>query len=490
MTAAADQSENTATPGGEGLAAPQGCRPLVGDWTPALDLDGTAKYVALAQAIQHGMEEGTLQPGMRLPTQRKIADYLGVTIATVTRAMSLAASKGLITTRAGTGTFIAGARYDQDATPQGGMEIGPQDLSLNAPPVSVVADILEENLRDVAGGDHLASAFDYDPIPGGQAHASAACAWMALRGHVTNPENILITQGAHEALLVCLSALTRAGDTVLCERLSYTGLRRIGQLLRINLVGVELDDDGLRLDAVQDAIGRYAPKAIVCTPVTQNPTTVTFSEHCKTALGSMAESAGIPIIEDDIYGLFDEARTPPLAAHRPDQVILITSLSKTIASGLRIGYIASPQRWIPQIKDAMFALGWTAPSLQMAYATRLIESGRAEQCIVRHRAEAGQRIRMARKILGAALRTPIDIPSYHVWVETGMVRPDDLSAELYREGMLVSPASHFLIGDGPIPQALRLSLGRATDSHSLELPLRLIAHRLSLSRPSALGSIV
>jgi DNA-binding transcriptional MocR family regulator len=428
---------------------------------------------------------------MRLPTQRKIADYLGVTIATVTKAMGVAATKGLITTRAGTGTFIARMPPPQDDRLLGETVVGggTQDLSLNAPPVSIVADILEENLKDLTGGQRIASAFDYDPIPGDRAHVAAACQWMSLRGYATHPENILITQGAHEALLVCLSALTRAGDTVLCERLSYTGLRRIGQLLRINLVGVTLDDDGLCLDAVRDAIAQHSPKAIVCTPVTQNPTTVTYSEHCKATLASLAESAGIPIIEDDIYGLFDEGQIPPLAAHKPDQVILVTSLSKTVASGIRIGYIASPQRWIPQVKDAMFALGWTAPSLQMAYATRLIESGRAEQCVIRHRAEAGQRLEMAQRILGTALRTPTKIPSYHVWVETGMVRPDDLSAELYREGIQVSPASHFLIGDGPVPRALRLSLGRAADSCSLELPLRLITHRLSLSRPSALGSI-
>lgn len=107
----------------------------------------------------------------------------------------------------------------------------------------------------------------------------------------------------------------------------------------------------------------------------------------------------------------------------------------------------------------MFTLGWTAPRLQMSLATWLIESGRAKRCVARHRQEANQRIQLASRILGSALRTSTDTPTYHVWVETGVTRPEDLSAELYRQDIQVSPASHFVIGDGPVPQALRLSLG-------------------------------
>src|SRR5690606_32043112 len=150
----------------------------------------------------------------------------------------------------------------------------------------------------------------------------------------------------------------------------------------------------------------------------------------------LAMTSGIPIIEDDIYGLFgDDQAAPPLMAQSPENTILVTSLSKTIAAGLRIGYIAAGMAWAPKIRDAIFMLGWTAPTLQMSFASRLIESGRARQCIDRHRHEASQRVRLAGRILGNALHTQADTPTYHVWVGTGGIRPDDLSAELYREGI-------------------------------------------------------
>ncbi len=488
----ADSSQGPATNRrtGAGLDAMHR-QPLIGQWVPRLELGGTTKYAALAQAIELGISEGFLQPGMRLPPQRDIAKYLGVTIATVTKAIGLATHRGLVAARAGSGTFIVdrnAAQAAPAAVPDADIET--QDLSLNAPPVSVVMDLLQENLRELAhDGPATNRAFDYEPIPGEAAHRQAACKWMALRGLAATPDQVLITQGAHEALLVCLSALTQPGDTVLCERLNYTGLRRIGQLLRIKLVGVEVDDGGLLVDTLPDLIRRHSPKAIVCTPVTHNPTTVTYSERCKALLGKLAEAAAIPIIEDDIYGLFGGSDAPPLAASWPDSTILVTSLSKTIAAGLRVGYVSAPASLLPRIRDALFMLGWTAPALQMSFATRLIDSGRAERCVALHRAEATQRVQMAKRILGSALRTSSSTPTYHVWVETGTMRPGDISAELYRQGIQVSPASHFVIGDGPVPQALRLSLGRAHERQALELPLRLIAHRLSAGKTPALGSI-
>src|SRR5699024_4120778 len=271
-----------------------------------------------------------------------------------------------------------------------------RDLSLNAPPVTVVEDILQENLEDLAkDGSLMPSAFDHDPIPGHISHRAAACQWLGLRGLKITPDHVLITQGAHEGLLVCLAALTQPGDIVLCESLNYTGLRRIGQLLRIRLVGIDMTTEGICLESLQSLLKQHDPKAIVCTPVTHNPTTITYSSRCREGLGRIATAADVPVIEDDIYGLFSKDEAVPLSVTHPDNTILVTSLSKTVAAGIRVGYIVADAALLPRLRDEMFTLGWTAPSLQMAFATRLIESGRALQCLERHTAEAIRRIDMA-----------------------------------------------------------------------------------------------
>ncbi|MFA7437783.1 PLP-dependent aminotransferase family protein [Castellaniella sp.] len=479
--------------------APAPRQALIGTWAPRLEPDGIPKYVAVSQAIQQGVERGDLAPGLRLPPQRDIARYLGVTIATLTKAINLATHQGLVHAKPGSGTFIAmgpasgppSARTDTG----GPLAESSRDLSLNAPPASLVHDILHDNLQELAAEGPASNCLDYDPIPGDIRHRQAACHWLAMRGLTMAPEQVLITQGAHEGLLACLSALTQPGDTVLCEQLNYTGLRRIGQLLRIRLVGIRVHREGLCPASLRKALQQHSPKAIVCTPVMHNPTTATYSTANRRLLCQLARSANVPIIEDDIYGLLGgDTAPPPLMAQVPDHGILVTSLSKTVAAGLRIGYLAAGSHWIPQLRDALFNLGWTAPTLQMHFATRLIESGRARLCIDRHRGEARRRVDLARRILGEFLHTPGDASSYHVWVDTGQIRPDDLSAELYREGIQVSPASHFLVADdlipdGATPHALRLSLGRSPDLQTLELPLQLIAHRISSGKASALGSI-
>src|SRR3546814_460484 len=93
------------------------------------------------------------------------------------------------------------------------------------------------------------------------------------------------------------------------------------------------------------------------------------------------------LFRSDIYGLFLGNEAPPLATLWPDGVVVVTSLSKTVAPGLRLGYVAAPASLMPRMRDAMLMLAWTEPVLQAAVATRLIVSGRADQCVALHRNE-------------------------------------------------------------------------------------------------------
>ena len=227
--------------------APVKSRPaLIGDWVPELQLDGGTKYAAVAAAIEEGIKDGHLTAGMRLPPQRDLANYFNVTIATVTKAISVATRRGLVHARAGSGTFISADPQASPITQEAEAASG-QDLSLNAPPLAVVTAILQENFTELAHERQASAIFDYEPIPGSLTHRLAGCRWMALRGLDTQASNVLVSQGAHEGLLVSLAALTTPGDVVLCERLNYTGLRRI-VVLKITLIGVEVDQDGLCVD--------------------------------------------------------------------------------------------------------------------------------------------------------------------------------------------------------------------------------------------------
>lgn len=459
-------------------------------WSPLPHMEGGRKYAIIVEAIEQGIVEGKLLPNMRLPTQREIAEYFGVTIATVTKAINIASRKGLVSARAGSGTYIHSSPYPTyQPSLQDSQE--PIDLSLNAPPVSIVAELLQENLRDMVKSAAADSVFDYEPIPGSVSNRQAGSAWFSLRGFPVDPHQVIITHGAHEGLIITLLALTRPGDAILCEQLNYTGLRRIGQLLGLKLIGIELDEEGLNADSIPSLIAKHSPKAIVCTPATHNPTTATLSAKRRVVLVKAAQEGGVPIIEDDIYGLFAGNNVLPLATLWPEGVVVVTSLSKTIAPGLRVGYVAAPISLTSRIRDAMFMLAWTEPSLQAAIATQLIISGKAEHCLQLHQTEAERRGKIARQLFGSSMSQLQEAPSYHVWVYTGTIRSDDIAAELSRKGILVSPASHFVVSDQFVPPAaLRISLGRLSRAEDLKQPLRLVADRLLLGHTTALGSIV
>ncbi len=442
-------------------------------WMPALRPEGRTKYLSLVEAIREAVEKGELARGARLPSQRALAEHLGVNIATVTKAIAEAGRLGLVSTRHGGGTQVVG---DRPAAASADADDGAVvDLSINIPPVALVKPVLDDVMATLARrrrGDEL---FDYRAVGGGYRDRVIGGNWIAQRGLKAAPDRLLLTQGAYEGLFAALAALTEPGDVVLCEDLNYTGIRRVGDLCRIGLVGVATDAGGMRPDALEEACRKHAPKAIVCTPVTLNPTTATLDLRRRQAIVAAAKRHAVTIVEDDIYGHLAGDETPPLAALWPEGVVYACSLSKCVAPGLRAGYLAAPERLMSALRDALLLSSWTAPSLQAAVANEMIESGQALSCALAHRAEALRRMALAREVLGAALAAG-PAATYHAWLRLPPPWQErDATTAFRRHGVLVSPAQHFVFGKQATPAAVRLSLGAVAEAATLERALRTIA---------------
>jgi DNA-binding transcriptional MocR family regulator len=283
--------------------------------------------------------------------------------------------------------------------------------------------------------------------------------------------------------------LTRPGDVVLTEALNYSGVRRLADLCRVTLIGIPVDTEGLRANAIADACARHAPKVILTTPVTLNPTTATQDLRRRKALIAVAQRYSMMIIEDDIYGHLAGDATPPLAALWPDGVVHVTSLSKCVAPGVRVGYVAAKERLISRLLDALLSLSWTAGSLHTAVANELIGSGAARACAAAHRTEALNRLALARRILGQPVAAG-PAATYHGWLRLPAAWSErDAAAAFQRHGIIVSPAHHFVIGEQAAPAAVRLSLGAIADQASLELALGTMASVLD-SREVGVSGIV
>lgn len=456
-------------------------------WTPQVRGIGRTKYLSLVDAIADAIADGTLGQGESLPSQRALAASLRVNLATVTKAIAEAGRRGLVRTTPGGGTQVAGVPH---AAPRTRAEAsGAIDLSLNIPPAVIVKGVLDGALAGLAQRRIAEVALGYAPLGGAPEDRAIGAQWIAARGFSPERARVLLVQGAHEGLFAALAATTSPGDLVACEELDYTGIRRIAEACRLKLVGVAVDGGGMRPDALQAACAGRAPKAILCTPVTLNPTTATLDLARRKAIVAIARRAGATLIEDDIYGHLAADPLPTLASLDPERVIYVSSLSKCVAPGLRIGYLAAPERLMARLNEALLVLGWTAPALHAALARELVSSGAAKECADAHRAEALRRAELARRHLGSAFISG-PLAAYHGWLRLPAPWQDhDAAAALQRQGVLVSPAHNFHVGESPVPAALRLSLGATPNLGTLAQALATIAATLG-SKPRHAGAIV
>src|SRR6266511_2399844 len=201
-------------------------------WLPNLESRRGPVYRAIADAIDQDIQRGALRAGTRLPPHRDLADHLGVTVTTITRAYTEAARRGLTSGHVGRGTFIRGAETED-------REDGPIDLSLNVLMPDKEVAVLESRLfqRRVLPWTQL---LGYVRPPGHLRHRQAMAAWLAQLGVRVSPEHVALTAGAQHAMATVFSAITKPGETILVEDLTYSGMKRLADHLHLKIRGVSM----------------------------------------------------------------------------------------------------------------------------------------------------------------------------------------------------------------------------------------------------------
>lgn len=198
--------------------------------------------------------------------------------------------------------------------------------------------------------------------PGKLGHSGLRAA-MARResereGVPVDPDRIALTNGSMQGVTLVAEALTRPGDTVVCEEFTYVGTIGAYRSLGIDMQGLPVDEDGMRVDLLEaklDELGEARrPKFIYALTTYQNPTGVTMPVERRRRLVEIAERRGIPIVEDNCYGdvHFDGEKPPALfALSGYEGIVYLCSLSKILAPGLRLGYVFAQ----PPLLDTILA---------------------------------------------------------------------------------------------------------------------------------------
>lgn len=454
-------------------------------WFPDLSRSSSPRYMAIADLIEMDLRGGVLTAGDRLPPQRELARALDIDFTTVARGYVEARKRGLVDTQVGRGTFVTGRSSGQDRSFPADAEADARraavaDFSMNLPPEpedSALLARMREGLGVVSA--NLVPLLRYQEFGGAEMDRDAAATWLGRRGIKPSPQHVFVTPGTHPALHSILALLARPGETILAERITYPGIRSLTAQLGIHLTGLAMDEHGIVPDALAEACRSGRPRALYLNPTLQNPTTLTVPQQRREAIVAIAQSAGVPIIEDDAYGFIPPDAPPPIAAVAPELTWHIGGLSKCIGAGLRLAFVVAPDaRAAWTFKSAMRASNVMASPLGMALATRWIEDETADALLGFVRTEAAARQQLAARLLpsGCYRADPL---SFNLWLSPANGWNRSSFATHSRNAGLGVVASDAFTVEGTPPDAVRVCLGGPVTRASLADALGFMAHALA-----------
>ncbi|MDF1794223.1 MAG: PLP-dependent aminotransferase family protein [Thalassobaculaceae bacterium] len=448
-------------------------------WLPDIRGRTGPRYRAIAEAIADDIQAGRLSVGTRLPTHRDLAWRLGVTVGTVTRAYKEVTARGLVDGEIGRGTFVRDPRThgwgrNSDSDP------APVDMGLNFPTeMAETETALKATLAEIVADPRDLRLASYDINGGRREHRAAIAHWMAGGGVAATADTTLISAGAQHAIATALQALTEPGDVVLCDPLTHPGFIGCASTLRLRTVGVEWDGSGMAPDALDAAIRHHRPKALFIIPTVHNPTSLTFVEGRRRDLARVIAHHGLPVVEDDLYRSYADADVPPpLAAFAPDQVIYLTSASKHLSPGLRVGALHMPPRLRARGRAAIRDTIWMAAPLSVEVIVRWLADGTADRLAESKRRAQKARAAEARRLLGPLVAIHAEA-SPHAWLRV----PDtwggsDPAAALLERGVVTTSGEVFATTPGAGRGRIRLALGRPERHDDTVAGLQIVAETL------------
>lgn len=418
-----------------------------------------ARYKQLVDTLAAEIRAGRLAPGTRLPTHRELAAKKGLALVTATRVYAELGAMGLVSGETGRGTFVReallprGLGIDQQAAAAGMV-----DLNFNYPALPGQSDLLRSALRQLAASGDLEALLRYQPHGGRQHERATVARHLASRGLAVSANQVAIVDGAQHGLATTVMALLQPGDVVAVDALTYPGFKVLAEAQRLELAPIAAAGQGPDLDALEALCKRRRVRAVYAMPTLHNPLGWVMAASRRRQLVAIARRHGLLIIEDAAYAFLAPDPPAPLAALAPESTVYVSGLSKSVATGLRVGFVAAPAAWLPKIERAIRATTWNTPGVMTAIACGWLEDGTVARLEAQKRQDAMTRQAIAGDVLGG-LRCVRHPASYFVWLPLAEeVRADKVAVALVSHGISVSTAEPFAI-TRQVPHALRLALG-------------------------------
>lgn len=440
----------------------------------------TSLYRRVAASVRASIAAGALPAGCKLASVRQLAREHGVSVMTALEALRLLEQEGWAVARPRSGFYAAKRPLPVPLAPLPSTPLDDQTrvhLAIMEAPCRVPLDLIrgDPTLYPVEKlGILMRRAIYREPsLLGSHVHGTG---YAVLKEQIArraveygcrlNPAELVITHGCVESMALALRTVVRAGDGVAIESPAYFVLLQMLRGLGLRAVEIPMLSQGLDLDALESALRHRRAKAVLCVANVNNPTGITMPFERKKALVDLVERHGAALIENDIYGdtYFGDRRPRPLRT-LSDRVILCSSFSKTLAPGIRVGWIAAG-RWSAAIASGEYASTVGTAIYPQAAIAEFLRSGGYGLHMRRLRHALKQRVGSMRQAVVDAFPagTRVSDPSggYVLWVELPShdLQTDRLFELAHAEGIGIVPG-HLFSTDGRFGHCFRLNAGFA-----------------------------
>lgn len=427
------------------------------NWLPDLSEGSGPLYLRLADRIEGDITAGILPAGSKLPPQRDLAYDIGVTIGTIGRAYAVVRERGLVSGEVGRGTFVLGNQpQPEHASPRGhanaiggtrgadGMTPGRLIMDSTSAPDLGQGETVGRLLAEIAR-EHPDKIVDYTRHwPGEWGEAGAR--WLSADGWRPEPQCVVPTLGVHASAMAVIAAMTAPGDRIVFEQLTYSSIARSANLAGRRSIVVGTDAHGPDPEDFERLCAQQHPKVAFFIPSLHNPTLNIMPLQRRREIADIARRHNVWLIEDSIYGVMLDEPPTPISALLPERTFHVGGLSKTVAAGVRGGWVSCPANLAPRVQIAHKMVTGGLPFMLAELCARLVLSGAADTIRQAARDEIEAREAMVRQAF-AGLEFTSHKRSPFIWLKL----PDPWLSGTFKqaaasEGVLVDDEDEYKPG--------------------------------------------
>ncbi|MCY9067735.1 PLP-dependent aminotransferase family protein [Bacillus inaquosorum] len=442
-------------------------------WKPSIDKTEKPIYKALAGQLEQDIVNGVLLPGTKLPPQRELADYLDLNVSTISKAFKVCELKGLLSASVGSGTFVS---YDalsnayllEDTKPKHLIEMG---ATL---PDNVSYEPLLLQLKNMLQDEDYGKWFGYGRTGESLWQKDAAVKLIRRGGFETAVDHILFANGGQNAIAAALASLCKPGDRIGVDHHTYPGLKTVASMLSVQIVPIKSENYEMSPESLEYACKNENIKGIYLIPDYHNPTASFMSVEKRRMIAEIAKKYNLFVIEDASYHLLNKNPLPALASFAPEQVIHIASLSKSLAPGLRLAYVAVPSQFKEQMSKALYNLNITVSPLLAELTARTIVSNQFEVLIEGHREQTIRRNQIVNRYFADYTCLGVETGIFRWLLLPGKMTGAEFEELAAQHGVQVYAAERFVVGNSCPERAVRVSVCAPKTIEELEQGLMIL----------------